>query len=350
MASLHAQLVGITPEPTVSIRVLRGLVENVEMAGVSRRQLLQAARLDLDKLEVADARVPRSTIFRVCESAIDLTADPALGLHWAEAIDGTTFTPISPLLAHSATLRQGLEALSQFNRLLTDRPSYELHETDAQVIVRCLSMPGESLRLQRFTSEMLVTGLFKLVRSFMANARPERVTFEYAAPPYHKEYARIFETVVSFDQPCTSLVFDRKLMDATSPHKDDDVHSALRAIAQQRVLRLTRSTPYAVLVRELLLRQGPASRTDMKTVARALRLSVRSLRRRLATEGKTYNAITSDVLATMARQLLQEQRRTIQETAYEMGFSDTSTFHRAFKRWTGMTPHACQEGLAESED
>lgn len=81
----------------------------------------------------------------------------------------------------------------------------------------------------------------------------------------------------------------------------------------------------------------------MEVVACALELSMRSLRRRLAAEGKSYNAVEKDALAIVARRLLRDEQRSIQEAAYEMGFSDTTAFHRAFKRWTGTTPSAFQE-------
>jgi len=95
---------------------------------------------------------------------------------------------------------------------------------------------------------------------------------------------------------------------------------------------------YAQRVRDLLLEHGAQKRTDMNAVARALGLSARSLRRRLCDEGVSYNTIAEDALATLAKQLLSDEARSIQETAYSMGFSDPSAFYRAFKRWTGTTP------------
>ena len=67
---------------------------------------------------------------------------------------------------------------------------------------------------------------------------------------------------------------------------------------------------------------------------------MRSLRRRLEAEGKSYLEIENEAFATVANHLLRERHLTIQETAFEMGFLSTSTFHRAFKRWTGTTPNA----------
>jgi AraC-like DNA-binding protein len=139
-------------------------------------------------------------------------------------------------------------------------------------------------------------------------------------------------------------VFERALLDLPAPHRDQEVHDVLSALAERRLLRITQRTPYALRVRDLLVRQEHPQRThDMKAVALSLGLSVRSLRRRLAAEGKSYNSVVREALAIVAKHLLRDKQRTIQETAYEMGFSDASTFHRAFKSWTGTTPSAYRE-------
>ena len=77
---------------------------------------------------------------------------------------------------------------------------------------------------------------------------------------------------------------------------------------------------------------------SMPYVARKFGVSGRSLRRQLAAEGKTYAALTTQALAAIAGSCLLDERRTIMDTAHELGFSDNTAFHRAFKRWTGLTP------------
>jgi AraC-like DNA-binding protein len=227
--------------------------------------------------------------------------------------------------------------------LLSDQASYELVEHGESLTVRCRPLPGESLRLQRFSAEMIVLGFRRLVRFFDLRPRHERVSFAFAAPSYRAEYARLFEPDLSFGQPFSGITFHREVLDAPAPHKDVDVHRALLAVAERRLLRITQRTPYALRVREALVREASPQRADMDSVARSLGLSARSLRRRLANEDKSYGEVANEARAIVAKHLLRDKRKTIQETAYEMGFSDTSTFHRAFKSWTGMTPRAYRE-------
>jgi AraC-like DNA-binding protein len=345
MTSHSAQLSVVPREFTLSGRIVQALLEAVDPLGVPRSHLLRAARIEPEQLEMADFRVPRSDVYRLCELAIDLSADPALGLHWAETLNGDVFNPVSYMLANAPTLRQAFEALSRFSRLLTDHASYEVIETDSSVILRCLPSAGDSLRAQRLTAEMLLGSFLRLVRSFSIHARPRRVNFAYPAPSYRAEYTRVFGGAERFGQPFTGIEFDRTLLDAVSPHRDDDVHSALRSIAEQRVLRLTHRVPYSVRVRDFLVQQAPSGRAEMETVARSLGLSVRSLRRRMDAEGKPFFAVVNDAQAIVAKNLLRNTERTLKEIADELGFLDTTSFHRAFKRWTGMTPRSYRKTL-----
>ncbi len=327
-------------ESTVSVHVVRGLLELVEQAGFPRAEFLREAGMDLDVLDVPVTRVSRAVMARLLSRAMERLDDPALGLHWAEATTERMFVPLSHLIAHSATLRHGLELNAQFFPLLSDHPAYEVFELSDQVVLRCQALEDDPPDIRRLAGEMMVAGFFRLVRTFDPSGPPGEASFEHAAPGHRSEYERIFEGRVRFEQPFTGLVFDRASLDAVSPQKDDDIREALEALAERRLLQLAERTPYALRVREHLVREGWRDRADMKSVARSLELSVRSLRRRLADEGKTFDDVANDAFATVARRLLDDPRRTIQETAFEMGFSDASTFHRAFKRWTGTTPSA----------
>jgi AraC-like DNA-binding protein len=344
-----ADFVGLAGEGTVSVRVVRSLLEAVEQAGGRVQPLLRAAWVDPAELAVVDGRLARSKVYRLCELAAEATHDPAFGLHWAESLGETAFVPVSHLLAHAASLRQGLLALERFYPLLSDQMSYRVVEQHERVIIHVRTTAGESPRMQQLLAEMTVAGLFRVIRR-LSHARPALICFEYAAPPHLAEYMRVFEGAVLFEQPFTGIVLERAIMDAPAPHQDADVLEALEALGERRLLSIARRAPYALRVREFLVREGWRKQADMKLAAQALGLSVRSLRRRLADEGKAYNDVACEAFAIVAKQLLRNRRRCIKEAAHEMGFADASTFHRAFRRWTGTTPRAYREALLENEE
>ncbi|MET0340156.1 MAG: AraC family transcriptional regulator [Polyangiales bacterium] len=333
-------------ELTVSVRILRSLFAMTERKGVSQAALLAATRIDAATLAADDGRITQSQMDAAVECAIALSGDSALGLHWAEhGMNGLAFAPVSPLMAHAPTFGDALAMLRHYGRLLSDHIGFVLVEGNDHVSIRRNRPHSSSQCAHRFAAEAMLLGFFRVTRMVGPELPPALACFDYPAPPYRAEYARAFDGNERFDAPHTELVFTRAMLDARSPHQDDDMQEALRRVADRRIVQLGTRAPYALRVRELLLKQGP-HRADMKDVARSLGLSVRSLRRRLADEGRSYNEVSLEALALTAKRHLRDEQLSIQETAYEMGFSDTSTFHRAFKRWTGMTPSAFRDGDA----
>lgn len=332
--------VGSTPEATVSMGLVRALLDALARQGVSRADVLDRAGLEPQRVDTPAARASRAELYRVTELALSLTNDPALGLRWAENVTDRTFAPLSHVIAHASSLRRGFELLAEFYPLLSDQVSYQVSETEEQVVLRAPLPVGASEPVQRLTAELTLAGFWGFVRSFHPSASPIAVSFEYAAPAHRHEYSRWFNGKERFDQGETGIIFDRALLDLTSRYRDDEILEVMQKVAEQQLHQLVSGTPFAVRVRNHMAERATTERADMQSVARAMGLSERSLRRRLSVEETSFEALHTEAQGAAAKHLLAHQGRSIQEAAHEMGFSDASTFHRAFKRWTGMTPGA----------
>ncbi len=326
-------------EPTSSMQVLRGLLHILSLEGVSQEDVLAGEELDLD---ARDARLPLSALERIYERALRVTGEPALGLHWVERMSHHTFGPISMLTSNANNLRDALALVTRFGTLFTDQPFLEILEHEDHITLRALGFHDRSAAVRRFAAEMTVGGTLRMIRSMWEDARPERIFFDFEAPPYAQEYARVLGQAPQFGAPNTGMELSRALVDARSPHFDRELNATLTVLAEKRLRHVGAAQTYATRVRGLLVARAPM-RLKMSAVARALGLSVRSLRRRLTDEGTSYGEVEAEALASVASQLLQEERHSIKEVAHRMGFSDAATFHRAFKRWTGATPSSYQE-------
>jgi len=324
----------------VSTLVARRLLQFMEHAGVPPAELLAHAQVYARRVARIYTRTSCAEVDRLIHAALDLSGDEALGLHYGERMQQSTYNPLSNLVTHAASLRDGFAAIERFAPLLSDERPCRLEERgDEAVVVYTLSARG-SARAWRFGAEVTVLGFLHFMRCFCVAMQPRRVTFDYPAPSYHAEYARLFRGVEQFEQPVVSIVFDRALLDLPSLFEDGALYEALRTMIEQRLAGIVRQLPYAAQIRDFLIREGFPHRSDMASVARWLGMSARSLRRRLADEGKRYDDIVVEAHCALARQLVAEGERSIQEVAFEMGFASSSAFHRAFKRWTGHSPQA----------
>jgi|GEM_PF-808620 len=328
--------------PKVSIRVVRALLEIVERCcTASPRALLHALGLD-DSRCAQDDLLPRSTGYRICELAIAHahTHDPAIGLHWTHRQRHDAFSLLSHVIAHAPTLRHALEALSELHPLFSQTMSFQIKEDFNKVTLLSDGARGASLIVQRFIAETMIAGLNRIVLSFDSRAHMQVVSFEHAAPDYLEEYVHVFQGTVHFEQPFTGLVFDRSLLKTPSRHQDAEVFSALISVARTRIVQRSLREPLWQRVHDFI-EQHATSDPDhlaMPVVARVFDMSPRTLRRRLKAEGKPYPKLLSDARCAAAKELLADDQRTLKEAAAMLGFARPEGFHRAFKRWTGITP------------
>jgi AraC-like DNA-binding protein len=87
----------------------------------------------------------------------------------------------------------------------------------------------------------------------------------------------------------------------------------------------------------------PAGEVRMDALARALGCSRQTLYRRLRAEGTTFETLLDGLRRRLARRLLREERLSVKETSYRLGFADPAAFSRAFKRWTGSSPRTWRD-------
>jgi AraC-like DNA-binding protein len=320
-----------------SILLVRALVEGIEQRGLPRERFFAAAGYEAARLDDGDARVSVEEFDRLVEIAIDLTADQALGLHMAEIANATTYSLVAHLIAYASTMRQATESYLRYHRILTDQSAYRLTEQGDRATL-LFDVPPSTLVCRRYHAEYTLAGLFRMVQYFGGGAGIHRVTFEHQRPEHAAEYARIFNGLERFDQAESGVTFDATLLDKAQFHADAEFHAALEEQARQRVSRLDDRTPHKERVFQFLIECVTIERHDMNATARALGMSVRTLRRRLQAEGASYADLAKAALAARAQRLVADVDRTIDEAAYLLGFSERSAFHRAFKRWTGMTP------------
>jgi AraC-like DNA-binding protein len=118
-------------------------------------------------------------------------------------------------------------------------------------------------------------------------------------------------------------------------------------IVETQVLALLAKLPKAEAttdaVRRLLAEKLANGPPTLEQIARRLRMSARTLHRRLDQEGTSFRRILAEVRREVAARHLREPQLAVGEIAFLLGFSEASAFHRAFKRWTGHAPRAYRD-------
>jgi AraC-like DNA-binding protein len=266
-----------------------------------------------------------------------LTGDPALGLRCGLRASESAFDLMAPLMGHVSTLRHGVRETRRFQALAFDGAYLHLSERVGLAHLRW-EFPRADELTDRCLAEFLTAGLMRMLRAFGATRDDlHAVRFEHRRPSYYAAYAAAFEGKERFSAAVTGLEFNAQLLDRPNLHANPALQTLVHARAEQYLVRL--SCPASLLdrLRMYLLNQSSVKIPDMTDAARDLGVSVRTLRRRLEEEGHSYRGLTQELQCERARAMLRDPEATLQAIADALGFADTASFHRAFKRWTGLT-------------
>jgi AraC-like DNA-binding protein len=328
---------------TFSIGFARAFLECTERAGVDRTEFLTAAGFEAARLDDLDGHISLEEYDVLQDLALDLTGDPSFALRMGDEAKFAVFDVVTHVVAQASTLRDALAACLRFQPIMSDAPPSTISEKGDTATVRW-NIVRSTPRGEQARAELALAGLMRLVRYFAgACALPLRVSFEHAPPPHRSEYTRIFGGRERFRQPFNGMTLERSMLDREQIDRHPEHYDLMRSRAEHELHRHQVALGHADRLRGYLVAHIDGRRPSMTASARALEMSVRSLRRRLTEEGASFRGLVDEARAVIAQRMLDDASRSIKETAHAMGFSDPTAFHRAFRRWTGKTPKRYRE-------
>jgi AraC-like DNA-binding protein len=283
------------------------------------------------------------------ERAIRQSGDQSLGLAMGQRTPETMLHVLGHLLLTCGTVREAFGVLQQYANLMLGGIEWYLAERGA-VAIFGFSKPAVSDEAARFWGDWVLAFALRVGRQYARDpkAAPSEVHLAHSAPSYAHDYAKVFGCPVRFDQPNYAIVFPRALVDRRQPHADPMLSAVLRETADNLHRQSTGASSFAERVRHALRYEQDLVNVDFDRLASRWGMTRRTLRRRLSAEGQSLSDLLDEACCRQAKEELRRQDESIKEIAERLGYSETSAFHRAFKRWTGQTPTEFRADVAEA--
>lgn len=237
----------------------------------------------------------------------------------------------------AATPRDALEALSRFAPLVFPRLEARVSATDE--VVLSMQIAGAPRGLGHHVDEYLLATALGHCRRGGTIVVPLRVLVMSARPNGTLEpLERAFGTgEIEFGAECTGFALSEADASRPLPAFDPMLVAVADQIASAALAHAPKPNALATTVAAKIEALLPGD-VSAEAIAAALKMSARTLQRRLEDEGQRYSSVLDEVRARVARKLLRDPTLALGEIAYRVGFSDLATFSRAFKRWTGVPP------------
>jgi AraC-like DNA-binding protein len=325
-------------EPRLTVRALRPVISGLVTLGYDPAPFLLTQGVDRDVLLEPDATVPMSACVGLLADGVRATGDDNLGLHIAERAELGSFDVHFYAMVSSPTLGAGFERLCRYQRLIHETSQVRL-ETSGDRAVLSHRLAG-GMAAPRQTAELLLGSWTRTGRVATGTAwSPVEVRFAHREPRGSHQHERFFGAPVRFAAGENALVLPEALLDLPCRRTDSSLLSLLDRYATDR-LGEARAATFADRARAALSEALQAGNVTAHGLAVRLEVSVRTLHRTLVAEGTSYRRLLDQLRLDIATRHLRDDRVSVAEVAFLLGFSELSAFHRAFKRWTGRTPVA----------
>jgi len=321
----------------------RGIAARETLRYLDRKEidaepLLSKAELSRAQLSQDSGGVSVVSQCRFLEFAATEANDTLLGLHLAAEMDPRDIGILFYLTASSATVADALEHLARYAGTTNEAVLVEISRYKVETVLTVrLALEFEIPRRQ-FLEFIALEVIRALGRVTNRDFAPSRITFAHTRNSGLRELHRILRCPVEFMQPTNSWVLPQSIMELPIVSEDSHLLQILEAHADDLLSERRTTAGLRGLVESQLLSMLPSGMVQAAMVAQQLGMTERSLRRHLAEESTTFSEILDRLRNSLALRYLEDQRTSLQQIAWLLGYSELAAFNHAFKRWFGTSP------------
>jgi AraC-like DNA-binding protein len=323
-------------------RIAQPFLRRLDELGISRAAVLEAADLPPTLFAQEKVLVTTREFFALHSSIAAVSGDPAIGVKLGNDSGVERYDVVAIMALHAASLADALPRVQRYKQL-TCPEKIHLTSRAGETRIRFEWLLAEEPEPPT-TTDLCFAWITSVARRGTANAvNPCRV--ELARPKAHAAvFEKHFRCPVVFGARDNVLVFtkadtehpfvthDDEMTAVVGPHLEAELRQQLEADSLREQVKAA--------LKRTLAGQGP----DLAAVARELKMSTRTLQRRLTGESVTFQQVVAEARRELARHYLRHARLELNETAYLLGYKDANSFFRAFHQWEGTTPGEWRAG------
>jgi AraC-like DNA-binding protein len=316
---------------------LRVLIDALARLGYDVGALLLPTGITLGDLGDPDRRIPCEALGVLVSRAQQLRFTPNLALEMARLVPIGAYPLLDYLVLTSDSVGAGVTQLARYFGLIGNPVGIEVHERRDPVRVE---LPGSPAPFGvEFTAALIVLHLREETDGRFA---AQRVHFQHT-PDDVAQFERTLGCPVEAQASWNGISVSRDAWRLPLRRRDPVLRQVLEGQANERLLRLPARTGLALEVQRALSDRVAQGDTRIGAIASQLAMSGRTLQRRLEALNVSYRDLLEEARKEAAGRYISSSVLSIAEVAFMVGYSEPAAFHRAFKRWYGMTPQQYRE-------
>ena len=315
----------------------------LEANGFDAGDLFDAVGLDRTPGNDPLDRLTTAQVAGIFNESVKRSGNPAFGLTVARFLHPSSVHALGYALLASSTLRDACERLVYYFRLASTNGQYRIEESEDRF---CLILEAMAEGVSPETVDAwnaFIVHLFRMI--YKPDLKPLSVRLTRSCPPgCEAQYQRSFHVPVDFDAPHCEICLDRSIVDEPLMGGNREIASQHDKIIRDNIAALDKGD-IITSVKRAIVQFLPSENCSRERVARELAMSPSRLQQKLAEQGTNFQDLLGQIRQSLALDYIEQSRVSITEMSFLLGFSDTSSFTRAFRRWTGKSPRDYRRGL-----
>ncbi|MEH6589680.1 MAG: AraC family transcriptional regulator [Halioglobus sp.] len=324
---------------TIPVHYFNALLNAAQRHGLDKTLILKQAGIESVLIEGDKARIPSASFRRLSEYLIIELQDENGGMLSQRTKLGT-FAMMCNAAINCPTLGLFLQRCIDFNSLVSDCISLSL-ETDGEKACYTIA-PAHGATDEEELIVMILLGITHRLSNWAIGQTMilDAVDITRSRPNYAHEYNFLFMAPIRFDKNTNSLSFAAKYLDMPVVQTEQELEQFLSTPSTHLMTSHDSGRSLVARIRAMIKNDVGGNFPEFSTVAESLNLTTATLRRRLRGEGSSYQQLKDDIRRDTAIHNLSRGTLSMDQVAESVGFSEPTSFFRAFKRWTGVTPRA----------
>ena len=308
--------------------------------GCDRDTILKENGIAAELLEQEKTRIPASTFSNLTNRLTLQLEDEYCGLLSSRCKPGT-FAMMCHACINCATLGQFLNRSAEFTDLVNESFKIEIARDGEFVSYRIIPTANTSSDEIDLVTQISLGIAHRLAGWAVGQTvKLESVSIQCKRPSHASEYNFLFLAPIVFDQEYSALIFKSTYLDMPIVQNEQSLEKFLSTPSMQLMSSVDTGRSLVSKVKLMIQDDVSGQFPEFETVANSLHFTTATLRRRLRTEGSSYQQIKDDIRRDTAIYHLSKGTLSMDQVAESIGFSEPTSFFRAFKRWTGVTPRA----------
>lgn len=324
-----------------SLAAVKQYLRLAQAEGIDAELLLEVSKLPTTLLHEESGRINGEEFQTLLAKLLQILPSPVLGLLSGDHVQASSYSVLGYIVMSCTNLAEAIAQIAPYEKLVGDMGSTKVlaHGDEVSIHWHC-NYPQPDVCIHMVDNVFASWIGFANWLGDNSDEYPLRVELQRNPPPpeYLQEYEKRWHCPVVFQQPHNCIVIHKSQLALPIRQGTPELRPTLEQHAKTQLQQLQKPSTFSQKVTDAIRQLIETGAVHQDKVASQLNTSVRTMQRKLKEEGSHYQQIYDQERRLQTEYLLANNQYSLTEISHKMGFTETSSFTRSFKAWTGMTP------------